>query len=158
MAAVLGIDPGWDNVGWSDVDSGGVEMLCPRPYSKINVSEGAEVLAAWFKHTKPGIRGIFLEQQYGSRRYTLLQKYMVSAFKRHFPGAMVRTVNANSITAHYRYRHIYPGISHKVAARRTAEAMGLPRGRTQHEVDAYLLAQYGRSKFLTPEPAPPPPP
>ncbi len=155
--AVLGIDPGWDNVGWSTVVEGGVEVLCLRPYNKVNVCEGANVLAAWLRLTMGDFRVICLEQQYGSLRYTLLQRYMVSAFKRHFPNAIVKMVNANSITAHYGYRHKYPGLPHKTAARLTAEGMGLAPGRTQHEVDAYLLAQYGRSKFLTPDPASPEP-
>ncbi len=154
--AVLGIDPGWDNVGWSCVDEGGVEVLCPRPFNKVNVCEGANVLAMWFKLVRPNVQVICLEQQYGSLRYRLLQKYLVSAFQRHYPDAYITAVNANSITAHFGYRYKYPDTPHKTAARSTAEGLGLPPGRTQHEVDAFLLAIYGR-KFLKQQVAPPSP-
>jgi hypothetical protein len=146
---VMGIDPGWSNLGWSCVEEGGVEVLCLPPYIKENVNSGCQILAAYFRLVRPGIDLFCLERQYGPQRFKLLQRYLVSALQKFYPDAKISIVGTNTITAHYNLARKYAGIPHKDAARLQAESMGLPPGRTQHEVDAYLLAQYGRSKLLS---------
>jgi hypothetical protein len=149
-AVCLGVDPGWVNCGWSDgrqrhgVDRL-VETMRPMPTPAV-FNFGANLLAHHMAAETFGqrVRCVAIERQYRLFTHGELHAFLFAALAHRFPSAEVLLVSPLTIRKHFGWKG-----DQKTCARETAEKLGLPPGRTQHEVDSFLLARYAYSKSNT---------
>lgn len=143
----LGIDPGWENNGWSDLRRGGSKVVCRRPYTDEKVWKGAHQLAKEFKTTHPDLEWIGIEYQHTRRDFAILQQSLYGAFSAEFPHAQVKLIAPTTLRSKFKIKQR----EGKNGLRRVAEEEGLENALlvTQHEVDAFCQAKF-LQRFVCP--------
>lgn len=142
MAFVLGIDPGWVNLGWSDAVGGGTLELCEYRGPIANLLPAARRMARSFHESHPLLRYVGIERQHSTFQHGCLMSYLHAAFLLECPDVVVVIVSPMTIRQHFGF--LGP---QKEAASVAAMRCGFI-GTQQHEVDAFLICLYVRERYL----------